>query len=119
MQSRFQKIPEPIARFIRAVNDRDRSAFLATFANDAVVTDVEQEFRGLDAIKEWSDREIFDVNVTLEIVDLIQREDQTVVTFRVDGTFDKTGLPHPLLLNHHFTLRGDKIAHFSSQLART
>jgi ketosteroid isomerase-like protein len=119
MQRRFQKIPEPIASFIRAVNDRDRNGFLATFANDAVVRDVEQEFRGLDAIKEWSDREIFDVNVTLQIVDLIERDDQTVVTFGVDGTFDKTGLPHPLLINHHFTLRGDKIAQFSSQLAES
>jgi hypothetical protein len=42
---------------------------------------------------------------------------QIVVTVKVDGTFDKRGLPDPLLLNHHFTLDGGKIAAFSSRLA--
>ena len=31
--------------------------------------DIGREFRGLDAIKAWSDREIFDVQVTLEVID--------------------------------------------------
>ena len=110
-------IPRPIATFIRAVNGHDADAFLSSFTNDAVVTDVGQEFRGTAAIKEWGDREIFGVNVTLDVIDVTDRDGQTVVTVKVDGTFDKTGLPDPLLLDHHFTLDGGKIAAFSSRLA--
>ena len=120
MQRRSNKetrLPQPIATFIRAVNEHDADAFLSCFSNDAVVTDVGREFRGAAAIKEWCDREIFDVNVTLDVIGVAERDGQTVVTVKVDGIFDKTGLPDPLLLNHHFTLNGGKIAAFSSRLA--
>jgi uncharacterized protein (TIGR02246 family) len=110
-------LPPVIATFIRAVNDHDAETFLSTFANDAVVSDVGQELRGAAAIKEWSKSEIFDVNVTLDVVDVAERDGETVVTVKVDGTFDKTGLPDPLLLNHRFTLDGGKITTFSSRLA--
>lgn len=110
-------ISHPIATFIRAVNEHDPDAFLSSFTSDAVVTDVGREFRGTTAIKEWGDREIFGVNVTLDVIDVAERDGQTVVTVKVDGTFDKTGLPDPLLLNHHFTLDGGKIVAFSSRLA--
>jgi hypothetical protein len=111
------EIPQPIATFIRAVNEHDADAFLSSFTNDAVVSDVGREFRGTAAIKEWGEREIFGVNVTLDVVDVVERDGQTVATVKVDGTFDKTGLPNPLLLNHDFTLDGGKIAAFSSRLA--
>ncbi len=110
-------IPGPVATFIRAINEHDAATFLSTFTDDAVVTDVEREFRGVAAIKEWSDREIFDVNVTLDVIDVEGRNGKTVITARVDGAFDKTGLPNPLLLSHHFTLDGGKIAAFGSWLA--
>ena len=120
MQRRSNKeprIPQPIATFIRAVNEHDADAFLSSFNNDAVVTDVGREFRGVSAIKEWGDREIFDVNVTLDVIGVAECDGQTVVTVKVDGIFDKTGLPDPLLLKHHFTLNRGKIAAFSSRLA--
>ena len=56
------------------------------------------------------------MNVTLDVV---ERDGQTVVKVKVDGTFDKTGLPEALLLNDYFTLKSDKIAAFSSGLAET
>jgi ketosteroid isomerase-like protein len=111
------RIPQPIARFIHAVNNHDVDAFLSSFTNDAVVSDVGREFRGTASIKEWGEREIFGVNVTLHVVDVVERDGQTIVTVKVDGTFDKTGLPNPLLLNHYFTPDGGKIAAFSSRLA--
>jgi hypothetical protein len=112
-----EKIPQPIAAFIRAVNERDPDAFLSCFTDDAVVSDVGRQFRGAAAIKEWAKSEIFDVNVTLDVVNVASRDGEIVVTVKCDGIFDKTGLPDPLLLNHHFKLAGDKIAAFSSRLA--
>ena len=34
---------------------------------------------------------------------------QTIVTAKVDGDFDKTGLPYPFLLDFHFTVVNEKI----------
>jgi hypothetical protein len=109
-------LPKPIAIFIRAVNDHDIEAFLSTFAADATVIDGSQ-YPGKNAIRAWSDEQIFGVNVTLQVVDVATRDGQTVVTFKVDGTFDRTGLPDPLLMNHYFTVEDDKIIGFRSRLA--
>jgi hypothetical protein len=35
---------------------------------------------------------------------------RTLVTVKIDGTFDKTGLPDPLLMDHVFEIRDGKIA---------
>lgn len=116
MPKKISEPPEPIGEFVRAVNESDRAGFLRTFARDATVRDIGKEFSGHDAIKQWSDSEIFDVHCRFEVVDLAERDGEIVVTAKVDGTFDKTGLPDPLLFELSFALRGDKISAFSSRL---
>jgi hypothetical protein len=103
------KLPGPIATDIRAINAGDADAFLSSFAPDAVVKDVGREIHGSAPIKEWADREIFAVHVTLEVKNVADRDGQTIVTVKIDGTFDRTGLPDPLLMDHCFTVAGDKI----------
>src|SRR2546428_12973001 len=83
-----------------------------------VVKDVGREIRGIAAIKEWADREIFAVNVSLDVMEAVERDGQTIVTVKIDGTFDRTGLPDPLLMDHCFTVAGDKIAALTCRLAR-
>ena len=61
-------------------------------------------------IKEWASQEIFAVNVTLDVMEVAQRGGQTIVTVKIDGTFDRTGLPDPLLMDHCFTIGADKIS---------
>ncbi|WP_179090293.1 hypothetical protein MHI37_01710 [Paenibacillus sp. FSL H8-0548] len=39
--------------------------------------------------------------------------EEIVVTCQLDGTYDKTGLPDPLLLNYHFGIVDDKIVSLS------
>src|SRR5437867_1932501 len=111
------KLPDPIETYVRAINAGDADTLLSSFAHDAVVKDVGREIRGLAAIKEWGDREIFAVNVTLEVVDVVERDGQTILTVKIDGAFDRTGLPDPLLMDHCFTLAGDKIAALTCRLA--
>jgi hypothetical protein len=81
-----------------------------SFALNAVVKDVGREIRGIAAIKEWANQEIFAVNVTLDVREVAARDGQTIVTVKIDGTFDRTGLPDPLLMDHCFTIAGDKIS---------
>ena len=111
------KLPKPVETYIRAINARDADAFQSSFAHDAVVKDVGREIRGIAAIKEWANHEIFAVNVTLDVMGAVERDGQTIVTVKIDGTFDRTGLPDPLLMDHCFTIAGDKIAALTCRLA--
>jgi hypothetical protein len=111
------KLPKPIETYIRAINARDADTFLSSFAPNAVVKDVGREIRGIAAIKEWGDREIFAVNVTLEVMEAVERDGQAIITVKIDGTFDRTGLPDPLLMDHCFMVARDKIAALTYRLA--
>ena len=83
------------AAYVRSINDHDPAAFNDLFAGGAVVNDVGREYRGANEIKGWSDREIFDANVTVEVIDAAERNSEIVLVSKVDGTFDRTGLPDP------------------------
>jgi uncharacterized protein (TIGR02246 family) len=113
MSTQVQSLAES---YVRTVNDQDAKAFLALFADNAVVDDVGREFRGRDAIKNWSDREIFDARVSLEVINVADRDGETVVTTRVDGNFDRTGLPDPVIINQHFAAEGGKIVQLTCRL---
>jgi len=110
-------LPEIAGSYIRATNGHDAAAFIALFADGAVVNDNGPTFRGLAAIKAWSDREIFDAGVTLEALDVADKGGATVVTTKVDGNFDRTGLPDRVIINHLITVAGDKIVGLTCRLA--
>lgn len=104
------QIPQSIAVFIKATNSHKSDEFLDTLTDGAVITDEGQEYRGIAAIKKWSDEKYIGAKVTLDVVDLMNGDGKTVVTLKVDGDFDKTGLPDPFLLDFHFTLETNKIS---------
>ena len=103
------KLPTAVAAYIQATNDHDRAAFLASFTDDALVNDIQREFWGEAAIGKWAEREILGAKVTMEVVRAVDHYGDLIVTAKLDGDYDKTGLPDPLLLTFYFTLRGDKI----------
>src|SRR6266516_5266009 len=104
------------AAYVRSINEHDPATFNALFAEGAVVNDNGREFRGSASIKAWSDREIFDAQVTLEIIDVADRDGETVVTTKVDGNFDRTGLPDPVIIDHQITADGGKIVGLTCRL---
>ena len=103
-------LPEPVANYLRAVNAGAPEAFAASFADDAVVVDVSRELRGLDAITAWAGTDIFGANVRFDVLNVTERQGRTIVTVKIDGTFDRTGLPDPLVMDHEFKLAEGKIA---------
>jgi ketosteroid isomerase-like protein len=98
-----QDLPTPVATALAAANAHDVDAWLATFADDGVVDDWGREFRGADAIRGWSDNEFIGVAVTLDVIGVEQRGDETVVTAQVGGN----GFNGP----SHFAFRtaGDRV----------
>ena len=105
------------AAYVESINHHDRAAFNCLFAEGATVDDVGRMFRGADAIKAWSDREIFDAQVTLEVLDVVERDGLTVLTTKVEGAFDRTGLPDPLILEHGLRIMDNKIVALTCRLA--
>ena len=102
--NRFTKelsLSGPIVTYFRAVNTGAPDEFAETsFADDAVVVDVNRELRGLDAIADWARTDIFGAHVHFDVLDVTERQGRTIVRVKIDGTFNRTGLPDPLVMNH-------------------
>jgi len=107
----------PSAAYVQSINAHNRAAFNGLFATGAIVNDVGREYRGPAAIKAWSDREVFDAQVTLEVLDVADHDGETVITTKVDGNFDRTGLPDPVIINHHLRAEGGEIIALTCRLA--
>ena len=102
-------LPPAVARHLAACNNHDIDAWMATFAPDALFNDVQREFDGAEAIRAFAAKEIFGDSVTFTPLQARDRHGNITVHARVDGTYDKTGLPDPLVLSLYFSLRDDRI----------
>ena len=100
------ELPWPIASYLRAVNTGAKEEFPASFADDAVVVDVNRELRGLDAITAWAAPTSSRLTCTSTFWTVTERPGRTIVRVKIDGTFDRTGLPDPLVMNHEFRAEG-------------
>jgi hypothetical protein len=102
-------LPKIVADHIAACNAHDIDAWMATFAPDAMLNDIQREFIGTDAIRGFAEKEIFGDKVTMAIVRAWDRHGDIIVHAKLDGTYSKTGLPDLLILSFYFSLRGDQI----------
>lgn len=102
-------LPAPVSDYIAATNDFDIDGMMRTFAEDAIVNDHRNEFAGLDMIRNWAQREIIGDRVTMQVAGATCRGNAVAVTARIDGNFDKTGLPDPLVLTFYFSVSGERI----------
>lgn len=110
------KLSQPVATYFDTSNHPDKVAFVSNFSDDAVLVDDGREYKGIAEIQEWSNVNVFAAELKYEITKVvlnIERSDETIVTAKVDGTFDKTGLPDPLLFDHHFTVEKGEIVRLS------
>jgi ketosteroid isomerase-like protein len=102
-------LPQTITAYIKATNDHDGDAYIATFANDALVNDFQRNFWGREEIRTWSDKEIIGDKVTFETDEVVEHYGDFIITALTDGNYDKSKSPDPTYLDYFFTLRGDKI----------
>ncbi len=102
-------LPRVIADHVAACNAHDIDAWMATFAPDALVNDFQREFDGPEAIRAFGEKEIFGADVTMAVERAVDRHGNVIVHARFDGTYDKTGLPDPLILSLYFSTRDGRI----------
>lgn len=98
-------LKKPIETYFRGANTLDGSLLNQCFAEDAVVQDEEQEYRGVAAILEWVEETHKKYNHTMEVIAAYEVAEQTEVTALVTGDFDGS----PANLDFHFTVVNEKI----------
>ncbi|HEY2206002.1 MAG TPA: nuclear transport factor 2 family protein [Pseudonocardia sp.] len=103
-------LPAAVAAYVDAANAFDTDALAATFTEDAMVNDARREFWGRPAIREWLAAEMVGDRVTMEVVEVREHAGGLIVDAVMDGRYDKTGLPDPLVLTHYLVVRGGRIA---------
>src|SRR5580658_3941317 len=97
------------AEYVRAVNAHETDAIVALFAPDAYVNDARREIHGTGSIRRWVTKEITGDNITMEVREVLQHHDETIVRSLYDGTFDRTNLPDELILTDYIRARDGKI----------
>jgi hypothetical protein len=103
-------LPRVVIDHVDACNNHDLNGLMATFAADAMVNDAGRAFTDRAAIQAWVEMEIVTPKVTMDVIDATVRNDNVTVRARIDGEYDKTGLPDPLILTYHFNLADGEIA---------
>jgi hypothetical protein len=96
----------PIASYFSARQAFNIDAILEPFAENAVVKDENEEHRGLRAIRFWVERTTAQYHATVKPQSATDASDETIVSGLVSGDFEGS----PVLLEHTFTLAGQKIS---------
>jgi ketosteroid isomerase-like protein len=101
----LMSLPAPIARYFDARNVFDIEAILASFAEEAIVEDENEEHRGRVAIRAWIEETTRKYHATAEPREANTVGDTFVVSALVTGDFPGS----PIVLDHACTLSSDAI----------
>jgi len=99
------KLPKPISTYLAAVDAKDTNMLVLCFSEEAVVHDEGGDYRGLDAIKSWSEETQRKYKYAMEALDASVIGKTVRVRAKVMGSFPGS----PVELAYLFTLANDKI----------
>jgi hypothetical protein len=99
-----------VVAFVDAINAFDTDKLIDLFAQDAHVNDQLRDFWGKDAIGNWLRREVVGAMFTMDVLNAKKHFGDSILTAKVSGDFDKTGLPDPIVLSFIFSVREGKVA---------
>ncbi|MEB3021379.1 nuclear transport factor 2 family protein [[Mycobacterium] crassicus] len=104
-------MPPAVVAYFAAMNRHDTAGMAALFPPDGLINDIQRDFWGAAAITRFLDREITgDEVVATRVVESKQHYGDYIVAATIDGEYDKTGVPDPLILTFYFSLAGDQIS---------
>ena len=98
-------LPEPILNYFNA-DKKLGKAVSECFTEDGVVVDERQTYRGRSAIDRWHSDTTAKYQYTSEPIDVTGRDNQWVVTSRLQGNFPGS----PITIRYRFVLKGNEIA---------
>ena len=100
------KLTPLLASYVASMNANDSVAFIANFADEAVVRDEGHDYRGASAIRAWIEEAHRKYRPMLEVTGVQESGGECVLTGLVSGTFDGS----PVELHHQMTIVDGKIA---------
>lgn len=100
----MSNLPTAVTEYIEASNAFDGDRLAGAFTDDALVNDARREFWGAAAIRRWLDKEVIGDKVTMDVTSVREHYGVIIVDAAMDGEFDRTNLPDPLILTHYFTV---------------
>lgn len=109
MSSDLTNLPAVIQSFIKATNQHDSQSYINAFAEDALVNDAARSFWGKEAIKRWSDKEIIGDKITVKSDEVREHYGDFIITFLIDGNYDKSKAPDPTFLDFFFKVNDNKV----------
>ena len=98
-------LPPIIQKYIDASNAHDVKSILACFNDDAVVRDEKATHCGKIDIERWLTTTIEKYNFQFKPLSSRKRDNETVVTVEVSGTFPGS----PISLDYHFAFASGEI----------
>lgn len=99
------ELPKPIATYLTAVEANDVDKLALCFSDVAVVHDEGGVYRGLNAIKSWSEETQRKYKYAMEALDASVTGKTVRVRAKVTGSFPGS----PIELDYLFTLANEKI----------
>lgn len=99
-----------VTSFVEAVNAFDADRLIDLFAQDAHVNDQLRDFWGSGAIGSWIRREIVGMHLSMDVLLAKEHYGDLILSAKVSGDFDNTGLPDPMILSFIFSVSDRKIA---------
>jgi hypothetical protein len=102
-------LPTLIAEYVEATNSFDLERLMGTFAENALVNDQLRDYWGKPAIREWARHDIVGERLTMNVTKLIKHYANFILTANVDGNYDRSGLPDPLVLAFYFNAHDNLI----------
>ena len=100
------RLPPAIQLYVEAENSGNPELLGQCFAPDAVVHDEGRNYEGLAAIKGWKAETKQKYNHSVEPLEIVTRDGNTVLRARLSGNFPGS----PVVLSFTFGLQGGKIA---------
>ena len=99
------RLPKPVTNYLAAVEAKDADMLTLCFADDALVHDEGRDYRGLAAIRSWSQETQRKYHYVMKPLDASVSQKTVKLRARLTGDFPGS----PVDLNYKFTLAHDKI----------
>lgn len=113
MRKKTFTLPQTILNYYHASEIYDDELLEECFAKDALLVDEGEEYHGPKAVSAHIMKANRSANVTTEITNCVENNEETVVTGTIAGDFEGSPVP----LDFHFTLHNEKIKTLRIEIA--
>lgn len=100
------ELPIILKNLLQAQENFDSISYSECFSDDAQVFDEGKTHKGKEEIKDWNEKTNEEYKTKLEAMDVINKDNMTVLTTKVSGTFDGS----PIVLKYNFEIENEKIS---------